>query len=60
MFNILVTPSWIGDRYCIFYKLFIALIKDTTYMTSFTINGNGELISKRDFNTLRVFFTMYG
>jgi hypothetical protein len=31
------------------YKLFIALIKDTTYMTSITINGNGGLISKRDF-----------
>jgi hypothetical protein len=30
-------------------KLFIALIKDTTYMTSITINGNGGLISKRDF-----------
>jgi hypothetical protein len=29
-------------------KLFIALIKDTTYMTSITINGNGGLISKRD------------
>jgi hypothetical protein len=27
----------------------LTLIKNTTYMTSFTINGNGGRMSKRDF-----------